>query len=118
MEDTLRGHQNGTQSVERAVALLREVSAGGHLGLQLSDLAALCGLRKSTAHRILACLVREGLLRQRTYDRNYVPGPLLFELGLSSSPERGELQHAAKIKLAALAKETSGVAFMYYRSGD
>jgi DNA-binding IclR family transcriptional regulator len=111
-------NRSGTQTIERAVALLREVSERGYMGWQLSDLAARCDLRKSTAHRILTCLVRERLVKQREGDRNYVPGPMLFELGLSSQPERGELQYAARTRLTALAKQTSGVAFLFFRSGD
>ncbi|TAL02559.1 MAG: transcriptional regulator [Rhodospirillaceae bacterium] len=67
---------------------------------------------------MLMCLVSERLIRQRPGDRSYVPGPMLFELGLSSLPERNELQYAARSRLSALAKQTSGVAFLYFRSGD
>jgi DNA-binding IclR family transcriptional regulator len=63
-------------------------------------------------------LVRERLVRQRTGDRHYMPGSMLFELGLSSLPEWGELQHAARSRLEALAKRTSGVAFLCFRSED
>ena len=117
MEET-EDQRSGTQTIERAVVLLREISTRGHVGWPLSDLAARCGLHKSTAHRILTCLIRERLVRQREGDRHYIPGPLLFELGLSSLPERGELQHAARSRLATLAKQTSGVGFLFFRSGD
>jgi DNA-binding IclR family transcriptional regulator len=55
----------GTQSIERAVALLKELSARGTFGWRLSDLAAHCNLDKGTAHRILNCLQRERLVQQR-----------------------------------------------------
>lgn len=109
--------RNGTQSIERAVALLREISARGDFGWQLSDLAARCQLGKSTVHRMLVCLVRERLVRQRPNDRHYMPGPMLYELGLSV-PGFGELQHKARNRLAALAKRTGAVAFLFFRSGD
>lgn len=109
--------RSGTQSIERAVALLREISTRGQFGWQMSDLAERCHLGKSTAHRILACLVRERLVRQRSSDRHYLPGPLLFELGLSL-PALGGLQHAARKRIAELAKRTSGVSFLLLRSGD
>jgi len=109
--------RSGTQSIERAMVLLREISARGQFGWQLSDLAARCHIERSTAHRILACLIRERLVRQRSNDRHYMPGPLLFELGLSV-PEFGELQHVARSRLAALARRTSGTAFLFMRSGD
>jgi DNA-binding IclR family transcriptional regulator len=109
--------RSGTQSLERAISLLREVSTRVHFGWQLGDIAARCKLSRSTAHRILARLVRERLVVQRSTDRHYVPGPLLFELGLSF-PEYGDLQYAARARLSALANCSGGVAFLYFRSGD
>jgi DNA-binding IclR family transcriptional regulator len=117
MGDLNERDRSGTQSIERAVTLLREISTRGHFGWQLSDLAARCHLGKSTAHRMLACLLREGLVRQRPTDRHYMPGPLLFELGLSL-PELGDLQYIARSRLATLAKRNSAVAFLFFRSGD
>ena len=109
--------RHGTQTIERAAALLREISTRGQFGWQMSELAARCHLGKSTAHRILACLVRERLVQQRPRDRHYVPGPMLFELGLSL-PRLGDLQFAAHPYLEALAKQTGSAAFLLFRSGD
>jgi DNA-binding IclR family transcriptional regulator len=111
------GERSGTQSIERAVTLLREISSRGEFGWQLSDLAARCELGKSTAHRILVCLMRERLVRQRPGDRHYLPGPMLFELGLSV-PGYGDMQLKASTLLQALAKRADGVAFLFFRSGD
>ena len=109
--------RHGTQTIERAAALLREISTRGQFGWQMSELAARCHLGKSTAHRILACLVRERLVQQRLRDRHYVPGPMLFELGLSL-PRLSDLQFAARPYLEALAKNTGSAAFLLFRSGD
>ena len=109
--------RSGTQSVERAIALLREVLARAHFGWQLGDIAARCQLSRSTTHRILAHLVRQGLVVQRPADRHYLPGPCLFELGLAL-PEYGDLQYVARGRLTALANCSGGVAFLYFRSGD
>jgi DNA-binding IclR family transcriptional regulator len=109
--------RSGTQSIERAVSLLREIATRGQFGWQLSDLAGRCGLGKSTAHRVLACLVRERLVRQRPSDRHYMPGPLLFELGLAL-PELGDLQQKSRSRLATIARRTSSVALLLFRSGD
>ena len=117
MGNSDENERSGTQSIERAVALLREISTHGQFGWQMSDLAARCHLGKSTAHRILACLVRERLVRQRPNDRHYLPGPMLFELGLSL-PAFGDLQHTARKRLAEVAKRTSCIAFLFLRSGD
>jgi len=112
------GGRSGTQAVERAILILRAVANRGHLGWQLSDLAARCGLSKTTAHRLLTCLVRERMVRQQPGGNLYLPGPMLFELGLAALPERGELQYVARNRLAALARQTSAVAFLFFRSGD
>ena len=109
--------RRGTQSIERAVRLLREVSSRGDFGWQLADLAARCEMDKGTAHRILACLSSERLVRQRASDGHYMPGPMLFELGLSVSGF-GDLQHKARTLLAALARRTGSVGFLFFRSGD
>ena len=106
----------GTQSIERAVALLKELSARGTFGWRLSDLAAHCNLDKGTAHRILNCLQRERLVQQRESDRHYLPGPLLFELSLTLPP-LAEFQAACQAPLGRVARRTRGVAFLYLRSG-
>lgn len=107
----------GTQSIERAVALLRELAARGSFGWRLSDLAAHCSLDKGTAHRILSCLQRERLVQQREGDKHYLPGPLLFELSLTPSP-LADFQAACQAPLQRVARRTRGVAFLYLRSGS
>ncbi|WP_207462636.1 AMP-binding protein [Azospirillum sp. SYSU D00513] len=80
MADALSA-STGTQSLERAIALLRAVAARGEEGARLADLMAEAGLSKATAHRILAALVREGLTVQDERTRRYHPGPELAVLG-------------------------------------
>jgi DNA-binding IclR family transcriptional regulator len=109
--------RSGTQSLERASRLLRELAARGTVGWRLSDLAKRCELDKGTAHRIMAFLVRERLARQRPGDRRYVPGPLLFELSLAL-PGQGAFQAACQPHLRRLAARLGGFAFLCLRSGD
>src|SRR5689334_14778147 len=97
------GARSGTQAIERAMVILREIANRGHLGWQLSELAPRCGLSKTTTHRLLTCLVRERMVRQAPGGHLYLPGPMLFELGLAALPERGELQYVARNRLTALA---------------
>jgi len=105
----------GTQTVVRAVSLLREVTARGSFGWRLTDLAAHCGLDKATAYRMLRCLEEERLVKRRASDRHYLPGPLLFELGLALAP-LAAFQAAAQAPLGRLARRSGGVAFLYLRS--
>ena len=109
--------RSGTQSIERAVQVLRELAARGRHGWGLWDLAARCGLSRATTHRILACLVRERLAQQRPGDRHYLPGPLIFELSLSM-PAYAEFQAACRAPLARLARTFGAQAILYLRSGE
>lgn len=70
------------QSVERAMALLREVgrSSGG-----LVDLAERSGLATTTASRLLGTLEDTGALR-RDDDGSYDLGPLIQQLGSADDP--------------------------------
>lgn len=106
----------GTQSLIRGLKLLRVLATRGELGWRLSDLAAACGLDKGTAHRMLAGLVKERMVQQRAGDRRYLPGPLLYELGLSL-PGHHEFQAAAEGHLAKLSRRMGGTALLQLRSG-
>jgi DNA-binding IclR family transcriptional regulator len=107
----------GTQSIERALLILRELSARARPGWRLTDLAARCGLDPGTASRILSCLVRERFAVKRRGDRHYIPGPALFELG-HALPQLAEFEELCRASLARLAARTRCVAFLYLRSGN
>ena len=107
----------GTQSLARAVTLLKAVAARPQQGWRLVDLAAHCGFDKGTAHRMLAGLVQARLVSQRANDRHYVPGALLFELGLGVAPLSG-LPARCMPALTRVSKSAPGVAFLYLRSDD
>lgn len=107
----------GTQSIERSLRILRELAARGEFGWRLSDLAAQCDIDKGTAHRVLACLVRERFVQQRPSDKHYFPGPMLFELGLSM-PGFGAFQHACDKRLRKFAAALDAIAWVILRSGN
>jgi DNA-binding IclR family transcriptional regulator len=109
--------RHGTQSIERAVRLLAEVTARSRFGWRPADLAARCGLDRGTTHRILACLVRERLVHRRSSDGHYLPGPLLFELALAL-PAYEALRKACEPVLARIARRTHGYALLCVRSLD
>ncbi|MFT3721669.1 IclR family transcriptional regulator [Pseudorhodoferax sp.] len=110
--------RTGTQSIERAVHLLRELAARGARGWGLRGLAGHCGLEVATVHRMLKCLVDTGLVQQRASDRRYLLGPLNFELGLCV-PNRIGLPEAARQAVRQLARKFSRVtSSVVVRSGD
>jgi DNA-binding IclR family transcriptional regulator len=106
----------GTQSLARGIKLLRVLATRGEIGWRLSDLAAACSLDKGTAHRMLAALVVERLVQQRPGDKRYLPGPLLYELGLSLHGQHA-FQGAAEKQLAAWARRVDANALLLLRSG-
>ncbi|VTU22483.1 IclR family transcriptional regulator [Variovorax sp. PBL-E5] len=108
---------NGTQSIERALRILRELAARGEFGWRLSDLATRCEVDKGTVHRILSCLVRERFVQQRSADKHYFPGPMLYELGLSL-PGYATFRQACERRLAKYAVQTEAIAWLILRSGN
>ena len=108
---------SGTQTVERAVLLLRLLASGNHSRtLRLTDLANDARVKPPTAHRLLRCLIREGLVVQDEHSRRYALGPLAFELGLAALP-RSNLSGKCEQALERLAAFTEDVVFLSVRSG-
>lgn len=107
---------SGTQSLARSIKLLRVLATRGEIGWRLSDLATACSLNKGTVHRILAALGKERLVQQRSGDKRYLPGPLLYELGLSL-PGQHAFQAAANAQLASWSHRVNGNALLLLRSG-
>ena len=65
----------------KAVAIL-EAMATTRRPLGVSELGALLGLPKPTAHRIVRMLESEGLLQREPGSRRFVPGARMVQLGL------------------------------------
>lgn len=107
----------GTQSLSRGLQLLRVVATRPKIGWRLSDLATACRQEKATVHRILARLVDERLVVQRPGDRHYLPGPLMFELGLAL-PDHAEFQRRAEPLVHAFARRMGGICLLQFRSGS
>lgn len=114
MADT-KSTRTGTRSIERAIEMLVEISARNRFGWRATDLAKHCGLDRGTAQRMLGCLVRARLLQRRA-DRHYLPGPLLFELGLAL-PAYEAFRAACQPHLVNLARRLSAYVPLCVRSG-
>lgn len=107
----------GTQSIERAAQLLRLVGAHQRDGLRLVQLAELAGLDVSTTHRILKCLVEQGLLELRQPDRAYALGMASLELGLAAMQQSPLLERAIPA-MKEIARQTGDTVYLVARSGD
>ena len=73
----------GTQSIQRAVAVLRLLATAREPGLGLTEISMHAELTRPTAHRILSVLVAEGIVEQRKGTRRYVIGEQIPLLALS-----------------------------------
>lgn len=109
--------RSGTQSLGRGIKLMRMIAARPGFGWRLSDLAAACKQDKATVHRMLACMVEERLVEQRPSDRHYLPGPLMYELGLAL-PDNAQFQRRAEASVQAFARRMAGIALLILRSGN
>jgi len=107
----------GTQSIVRTVNLLKALGAHRQIGWRLTDLAAHCNLTTSTTYRIMQCLTAMRLVRQRTHDKRYVPGPILYEFSLTV-PLYFQFQAACSGTVARVAARTRWVTFLALRSAD
>lgn len=109
-------HTEGTQAIRRAAAMLREVARQASPGTSLSELARSQGLARSTAHRILRCLLDEGLIALDDSGKRYSVGPLLHELGMvpgSSAEEIGRWRP----RVEAVARRCGVTSYLMRRSG-
>lgn len=116
-ESALAAARDGTQSIRRTVRLLRELIESNRRGATSSELAARAGLDRSTARRMLQCLVDEDLLAYDADTRRYAFGHLAYDIGLAAS-ERLDLPQLCKPALARIADDTGDTVFLMIRSGD
>lgn len=105
----------GTQSIERTVALLRELATTGKHGARLVEVAARTRIEYPTAHRMLQCLVQLRLVEKDPLTRRYSLGRLVYELGLAATP-RVNLREICEPMMARLAEKTGDTVFLNVRS--
>ena len=107
---------SGTQSIERALTLMREIAAHNRTGSRLLDLASRTGLQRPTVHRMLKCLTLENMVLQDPDSHRYYLGPMVFELGLTAAP-RFNLREICHLAMNRIAEATGDTVFVTQRSG-
>lgn len=107
---------SGTQSIERALTLMREIAAHNRTGSRLLDLASRTGLQRPTVHRMLKCLTLENMVQQDPDSHRYYLGPMVFELGLTAAP-RFNLREICHPAMDRIADATGDTVFLTQRSG-
>jgi DNA-binding IclR family transcriptional regulator len=108
---------DGTQAIRRAAAILRHIARGPEVGVSLREVAEAMELSRSTAHRILRCLLDEKLIEQGADSRRYVIGGLTFELGLAATNRQHEILRWRSV-VDALAQQTGATNYLMGRSGN
>jgi len=108
--------KDGTQSIERAVALLRLLAGRAQTGYTLSGLAEAAGIKKTTAHRVLARLLHEGLVQRSGEGQRYRLGSFFPEVALGI-PGYAAFLSASKQVADQLAAATACAAVVYLRAG-
>src|SRR5690606_29196635 len=109
--------RSGTQSLSRGIKLMRMIASKPEFGWRLSDLAAASQHDKATVHRMLACMIEERLVEQRSGDKHYFPGPLMYELGLAH-PARVQFRRAAEDAVTGFSRRMNGIGLLLLRSGS
>ena len=73
----------GTQSIQRAVAVLRILATAREAGLGLTQISMQAELTRPTTHRILNVLIAEGMVERRHGSQRYLLGEQVPLLALS-----------------------------------
>lgn len=77
------GRAGGSQTLDRALAVLLKVGESGARGLTLAECTGLLGYSKPTTHRILRTLTARGFLRADEERKHYTLGTTSLRLGMS-----------------------------------
>jgi DNA-binding IclR family transcriptional regulator len=104
-------NQSGTQSIERAIEVVRRVAEAGIEGVRLTDLVNATRLKQPTVSRLVAALMREGLIEQDGDSRRFHLGVEAFALGAIASARFG-IHKLALDALLQLAVTTGDSAFL------
>jgi DNA-binding IclR family transcriptional regulator len=110
------GNVDGTQAIRRAAAILRRIGQSNSQGVGLSAITEALSLPRSTTHRILKCLVEEGLVDHDYAKRKYVIGRLTYELGLSVTSDQLDIARW-RVAVERVAQRTGVTCYLLSRSG-
>lgn len=106
----------GTQSIGRAVLLLRTIALQGKRGMRIDEIVQVADLSKTTCVRMLSRLQSEGLVAKDSRTKRYFLGQLSYELGLLAQP-RYRLSEICDASIQRLATKTEDTVYLSERSG-
>ena len=105
----------GSQSIHRAMKILRTLACSQHDGMRLIDLVRMTGLNQPTVHRTLRALIEEGMVNQNLLTRRYLIGEEISTLALARSKTVG-LETIINPHLNELARQTGDTVFLSIRN--
>lgn len=107
----------GAQNMRRSLQVLRVLGAHHEEGLAVNEVVALTQLERSTAHRLLTCLVEEQFAERDAATRRYRLGLEAMRLGFASL-KRAPLVASYQPLLQRLARISEDTVFLLARQGD
>jgi DNA-binding IclR family transcriptional regulator len=107
----------GTQAIVRASHILTEIGAAAPRGLRVVDLCDRLAIERPTIHRILSCLVAEGLVVRNDNGKQYQLGHQIHKLGLLAVG-RFNLREICENALTRIAAATGDTVFLTARQGS
>ena len=108
---------DGTQSIHRALHVLRLLAGSAASGMRLVDIAHGARLHHSTTHRILRALEQEGIVERLVNSRRYTIGSEVVWLGFGAS-SRFPIATAAARALDQLSEQVGDAVFLSVHSGN
>ncbi len=115
-EKPRRKAPQGSQTVDKAMSLLKLIASAPAEGLRLMDLAEQSGLDRATAYRLVSSLSNHNFVDQDTLSKRYTLGLEFFALA-SAASNRHDLSQRAREALERLAEATGDTATYCLRSG-
>jgi len=109
--------RSGTQSLERALCILKEVGATNVTGCTLAMLLEKVALNRTTVYRLVKCLQDQGAIDQDVRTRRFFLGPLALALGVAAQ-QRFDLRQILSPAAVRIAEATGDTCFLMMRSGS
>ena len=109
-------HQDGVQSIHRAVLILRAVSKYSDKGARLSTIARKVDLHVATTRRILLVLCAEGFITYDSVLKLYYISPAIYSL--CTIPQYSIIRNRYRFAIERITKETGDTVYLTIRSGD
>lgn len=107
----------GAQTMRRALQVLRVLGRHHEEGVSVNEVVAATQLERSTAHRLLTCLVEEHFADRDGGTRRYRLGLEAMRLGFASL-SRAPVVASYEALLQRLARISEDTAFLLVRQGD